>query len=57
MENVVLKRTAIKGALKSRAALRNEKLTDEQMEAFVKQVEAKLPGWVEDQAKRYVVAS
>jgi hypothetical protein len=57
VENVVLKRTAIKGALKSRAALRNEKLTEEQMEAFVKQVEAKLPGWVEDQAKRYVVAS
>jgi len=57
VENVVLKRTAIKGALKSRAALRNEKLTEEQMEAFVKQVEAKLPAWVEDQAKRYVVAS
>jgi len=57
VENVVLKRTAIKGALKSRAALRNVKLTDEQTEAFVQQVEAKLPAWIEDQAKRYVVAS
>jgi hypothetical protein len=55
--NVVLKKSTIKGALTSRAALRNVKLTQESVDAFVQQVEAKLPAWVEDQAKKYVVAS